>query len=173
MKKRIRFCLFLGLALGMSMIVSCSKDDNDLEEAIKPSQPSTPEPDEPDESNPNEEIKGTWELTSSNFGISSDIDSYNTMEFSDSNNLKVSWYDSNDGETPYTISNATYSIDEDVLTINWTNVTTDGVENPAFSEIYLQGEFSITDSSMSYDYSVFDTDGNKLSGPTSITFEKN
>lgn len=171
MKKTIKFYLCLILCLGFVTVTSCSHDDPFKEDPtpVKPDPDPTPNPNEPTLVS---KILGTWSQSDNNYGGLMNVSSTSRVEFGASDSVTVNWYNVNNTKTPYTVAKGVYTVKGDSLKLVWKNVMTDSIPNTTFTTLYLAGKCSVTDNTMDYNYSVYDTGGDKLTGPHTLKFTK-
>lgn len=170
MKTTIKFVLSVALCFGCVTITGCSKDDTPFDTPTKPDQPNNPNPDD-NPVNPIDQIAGTWTQQSASFGISTTFASTSSVEFNSSGSVKISWTATGE-KSPYSTVTGTFTVHNGTLKIQWSNVTTDGMQNDTFKTFYLSGDYTVSGNTMSYSYSVYDSANTKLSGPHSASFKK-
>lgn len=171
MRTTIKALLYLLICFTFVAITGCSKDDVS-EDNPKPIQPEKPNPDHPKEPDLATELLGEWTQSETNLGSMVNVTSTSRVRFGTSDSLTVNWCEKGRAETPYTTAKGKYTLKGDSLRLKWITIMTDSVLNTTFSTFYLSGKCSITGNTLNYDYSVYDTTGDKLSGPHTTKFAK-
>ena len=177
MKTTIKVFLYLLSSFSLVTVSGCSKDDPIVNNPtpVQPENPGSnkdPDSDLPNKPDLAKELLGEWALPGSDFGILVNVTSTSRMTFSASDSLTIDWYETEKANNPYTTARGKYTINGDSLKVEWISVVTDSVANIAFTTFYLSGECSVADNTLDYIYSVYDTNGSKLSGPHSTKLAK-
>ena len=184
MKTTIKVFLYLLFSVTFVAVTGCGKDDplEDPTAPIKPENPGDEEEKPGDNQDPgseqpikpdlSKEILGEWTQTETDLGTMANVSSTSQMKFGTSDEFSVDWSETEKTDKPYTTATGKYSINGDSLRVEWKTVITDSVTNVAFTTFYLSGECNVTDNILNYTYSVYDTDGSKLSGPHTTKLAK-
>lgn len=174
MKTTIKALLSIILCIAFAIISSCSTDEP------KPVQPETPSPIQPENPTPDKpkdpvlatEIIGSWSMAGTNIEAFTNVSSKSSVEFFTADSLTIKWFDTTNEELPYSIVKGKYTVNDNSLRLEWKTVTTDSLSNAAFATMYLSGECTLNDKEVNYNYSIYDIDGDRLSGPHSAKFTK-
>lgn len=170
MKNSVKYYLYIIMCLGFITMTSCSHDDP-MKEEPTPVGPNKPDP-VPDEPTLQSKIPGAWSQADNNYGGLMNVSSTSRVEFAKADSVTVNWYNVNNNTTPYSVAKGVYTVNGDSLKLVWKSVMTDSVPNTAFTTLYLAGKCTVTDNTMDYNYSVYDTTGDKLTGPHTLKFTK-
>ena len=163
---------YIILILGLVTFSSCS-DDDPTQDDSKQENPNDPNNNEPDDSKLDSKLLGEWTSNKINYGNLQNVKSSNQVIFTE-DSITLNWFDfETDKEIPYSVVKGIYTVKGDSLKIKWKNVMTDSIVNTAFNTLYLAGRYNIKNDQMNYDYSVYDINGEKLSGPHNIKLDKN
>ena len=177
MKTTIKAFIYLLFCFSLVAVTGCSKDDPmvDNPTPIQPEKPGdneNPGSDLPSKPDLTKEIIGDWAQSETDLGSLVNVTSTSRMTFGASDSLTINWSEAGKTDKPYTTATGKYTINGDSLKVEWKTVMTDSVTNVAFTTFYLSGECSVTDNTLNYNYSVYDADGSKLSGPHTTKLAK-
>ncbi len=177
MKTTIKAFIYLLCCFCLVAVTGCSKDNSIIDEPtpVQPENPGSnddPTPEQPTSPDLATQLLGGWAQLEADHGSMTNVNSTSRMEFGASDSLSVNWFEAGKTDKPYTIAKGKYTINGDSLRLEWKSVTTDSIANAAFATFYLSGKCEVTDNTFDYNYSVYDTDGGKLSGPHTTKFSK-
>ena len=177
MKTTIRAFIYLLFCFSLVAVTGCGKDDllEDTPTPVQPENPGSnedPTPDQPTTPDIATLLAGEWAQSATDLGSVANVSSTSRMTFGTSDDFSVNWSEAEKTDKPYTTATGKYTINGDSLKVEWKTVMTDSVTNVAFTTFYLSCECSVTDNTLNYTYSVYDTDGSKLSGPHTTKLAK-